>query len=68
MDKLNPNEIKKQIDLYNKQIEDCFYPNQFTLNGEIKKINEAIKNLQNQCPHEYENGYCKYCYKSEGEN
>ena len=63
--KLTPQQIKKKIDDYNKQIEENFYPHKFTLNNEITEITNNIKALQAQCPHEFENGYCKFCYISE---
>ena len=59
------NEIKERIDAINKKIEDCFYPNQFTLNGCIVEMTKEIEQLQSQCPHEFKNGYCIYCYKGE---
>lgn len=67
-EKLTQSEIKEQIDNYNKIIESCFYPNKFTLNNDIVEITEKIKELQSVCEHQFENGYCIYCYKSEGDN
>jgi hypothetical protein len=58
-------EIKRQIDDYNRQIELILSPNQFTLNNEITKITAKITELQEQCSHEFENGYCNWCYKSQ---
>ena len=67
-EKLTQSEIKEQIDNYNKMIESCFYPNKFTLNNDIVEITEKVKELQSVCEHQFENGYCIYCYKSEGDN
>ena len=67
-EKLTQSEIKEQIDNYNKIIESCFYPNKFTLNNDIVEITEKVKELQSVCEHQFENGYCIYCYKSEGDN
>lgn len=61
-------DIKKTIDMYNEMIESCFYPNKFTLNNTILDISQKIRDLQNICEHQYENGYCIYCYKSEESN
>ena len=65
---LTPIQIKEKIDHYNELIEKCFYPNKFTLNNCIVEMTEEIKKLQTICSHEFENGYCIYCYKSEGDN
>lgn len=64
-ERLNQVEIKKLIDEYNKIIESCFYPNKFTLNNCILEMTQKIKELQNMCEHQFEDGYCIYCYKSE---
>lgn len=58
-------EIKNQIDLNNKLIEETLKPNQFTLNNTVAALLLENDSLQKQCPHEYEDGYCIYCYKSE---
>lgn len=65
---MNQMEIKETIDRYNKIIEDCFYPNKFTLNNTILEITQEIKKLQDICDHEFEDGYCIYCYKSKETN
>lgn len=57
--------IKMKIDENNKIISDLFAPNQFTLNNTIQKLLKENEELQNQCPHLFENGYCKFCYKEE---
>ena len=73
-------EIKEKIDANNQIIEALLTPNKFTLNNTVAKLYQrgykwAIKQvlklleendrLQAQCPHEFENGYCIYCYKEE---
>lgn len=60
-------DIKRQIDLNNKLIEDALKPNQFTLNNTVASLLLEIDSLQKQCPHEFEEGYCIYCYKMKGE-
>lgn len=58
-------EIKSKIDLNNKLIEQALKPNQFTLNNTVASLLLEIDSLQKQCPHEFEEGYCIYCYKAE---
>ena len=58
-------DIKRQIDLNNELINQALKPNQFTLNNTVASLLLEIDSLQKQCPHEYEDGYCIYCYKSE---
>lgn len=60
-------EIKEKIDANNKLIESALRPNQFTLNNTIASLLLENDSLQQQCPHEYEEGYCIYCYKQEEE-
>ena len=60
-------DIKHRIDLNNKLIEEALKPNQFTLNNTIAGLLLEIDSLQKQCPHEFEDGYCIYCYKMESE-
>ena len=58
-------DIKNQIDLINKQIEELLRPNQFTLNNTVAGLLLEIDALQTKCPHEFHEGYCIYCYKME---
>lgn len=58
-------EIKEQIDLRNRFIEEALRPNQFTLNNTVATLMAEISELQKKCPHEYKDGYCVYCYKEE---
>lgn len=59
-------EIKKLIDENNKLIEQFLTPNIWTLNNTVAEILEKNKKLQEECPHKYEDGFCIYCYKLEG--
>ena len=59
-------EIKNKIDLNNKIIEETLKPNQFTLNNTVAALLLEIDSLQAQCPHEFKDGHCIYCYKVEG--
>lgn len=58
-------DIKRRIDLNNELIEKALKPNQFTLNNTIAGLLLEIDTLQKECPHEFEDGYCIYCYKME---
>lgn len=65
MEKLDLFALKARIDEYNKKIEELLSPNQFILNNMIVELTTKISELQNKCPHDFEDGYCKWCYKSE---
>ena len=56
-------EIKRKIDDNNQIIETLFMPNQFTLNNTVRKLLAENAELQKQCQHQFEGGYCVYCYK-----
>lgn len=58
-------EIKKKIDENNKLIESLVTPNIFTLNNTVAELLKENEILSKDCPHEYEDGYCIYCYKEE---
>lgn len=58
-------EIHLKIEENNKIIESLLTPNQFTLNNTIAQLLAENAELQKSCPHEYNNGYCIYCYKEE---
>lgn len=60
-------EIKQKIEDNNQIIEALFKPNQFTLNNTVRKLLAENAELQKQCQHQYEDGYCNYCYKEENE-
>lgn len=49
----------------NDLIKDLLTLNQFVLNNRVYEILRENKELQDLCPHEYEDGFCKYCYKEE---
>ena len=55
-------EIKQKIENNNQIIE-----SQFTLNNTVRKLLAENAELQKQCQHQYEGGYCIYCYKEEDE-
>lgn len=57
-------EIKKRIDMNNMLIEKLMTPNQFTLNNTVSNLLLENRELQNRCEHEFEDGYCIYCYKA----
>lgn len=65
---MNPVEIKEKIDQNNKIIEEVFKPNQFTLNNLVSDLLKENDELQKQCIHVFENGFCIYCYKEEPTN
>ena len=60
-------DIKRRIDLNNQLIEQALKPNQFTLNNTVMGLMLEIDALQAECPHEFNEGYCIYCYKSEAD-
>lgn len=60
--------IKQQIDENNKIIQDLFNPNAYILNNTIAQLLKENEQLQSQCPHFFENGYCKFCYKAQEED
>lgn len=55
--------IKQKIDENNKIIETLLTPNQFTLNNTIAELLKENQQLQKECNHDFEDGYCIYCYK-----
>lgn len=58
-------DIKQKIDENNRLIEQMLSPNIFTLNNTVAKLLRENDSLQELCKHEFENGYCKYCYRGE---
>ena len=58
-------ERRLEIDNLNKQIEEALKPNIFILNNTIIDLQKEIWELQNQCEHNFINGFCEYCYKAE---
>lgn len=57
--------IKELIDRNNALIEKIMTPNVFTLNNTVADLLQENAELQKQCTHEFEDGYCVYCYKEE---
>lgn len=64
---MTPMEIHKKIDKNNEIIRQFISPNIFTLNNAVSTLLEENKQLQEQCPHCFVNGYCEFCYKGEEE-
>ncbi len=62
---MNQVEIKEQIDRNNAIMESLITPNKFTLNNTVASLLQENSRLQSMCKHEYENGYCIYCYKND---
>ena len=60
-------DIKQKIDENNRLIEQMLSPNIFTLNNTVAKLLRENDSLQELCKHEFENGYCKYCYRCESD-
>ncbi len=61
----NQIQIKEKIDENNRIIESLLQPNQFTLNNTIAELLNENRELQNQCKHDFQDGYCIYCYKEQ---
>lgn len=61
-------EIKKRIDENNKIIESLMSPNIFSLNNTIADLLSENKQLQSECEHNFEDGFCIYCYKEAPSN
>ena len=57
--------IKELIDRNNALIEKIMTPNVFTLNNTVADLLQENAELQKKCTHEFEDGYCVYCYKEE---
>lgn len=57
--------IKEQIDRNNALIEKIMTPNVFILNNTVADLLQENAELQKKCTHEFEDGYCVYCYKEE---
>lgn len=61
-------DIKARIDYNNQMIESLLSPNKFTLNNTVAQLLRENEDLQKQCKHNYQEGYCIYCYKEEPKN
>ena len=56
--------IKQRIDANNALIEKNLSVNIFTLNNTVSELLEDNRQLQEKCPHKFdEDGFCIYCYK-----
>lgn len=53
--------IAEQIKYWNKVIEDSFDPTTFVLSKKVSEALKEIEKLQDQCNHEYVDGFCIYC-------
>ena len=62
---MNNLEIHELIEKNNRLIEELITPNTFTLNNTIKDLLKENEKLQAQCTHQFEDGYCIFCYKEE---
>jgi hypothetical protein len=57
-------QIKSLIDERNNQIKEMMTPNFYALNNGIRELLKEVEELQNQCPHKWdEDNFCVYCYK-----
>lgn len=55
-------QIKLRIEEINHQIREMIMPSFFTLNNGVPCLMDQIKDLQRECPHEWdEDGFCIYC-------
>ena len=52
-------EIKKRIVANTKRINILL--NKFVLTDEINQLMKENEELRHVCPHEFQNGFCKYC-------
>ena len=62
---MNGPEIFSLIKTKKDRIEELIDPTTFVLNKEVEVLQAEIENLQQECPHEYDNGTCRYCGKQE---
>lgn len=61
-------QIKLRIEELNSQIREMVMPNFFTLNKKVTSLMNEIKELQSNCPHQFDNGYCQFCGIKEEDN
>ena len=55
-------EIHEKIKQNNELIEKALTPGQFTLNNVVAQLLKENMDLQNQCSHNFVDGYCEYCF------
>lgn len=62
---MSSKEIRQRIDELNEIIRNNF-SSQFTLNFEINDAINEIRDIQeNQCPHDYKDGFCSICGRAQ---
>lgn len=62
---MNGIEIFNLITEKKAQLEDLVDPTTFVLNPKAQEVMNEIYELQEECPHKFANGECKYCGKEE---
>lgn len=60
-------QLKNKIDNNNKKLEEMINPAVFVLNPEVQALLMENDQLRSACKHEFENGFCKWCYTKEEE-
>lgn len=58
-------EIKNKILFNNKKIEELMDPSVFILQPEVQRLMEENEYLKSICPHEFHDGVCIICGKTE---
>lgn len=62
---MNGIEIFNLVSKKKAQLEDLVDPTTFVLNSKAQEIMKEIHELQEECPHKFVDGECKYCGKEE---
>lgn len=62
---MNGPEIFSLVTKKKERIEELIDPTVFVLNKEVVELQNDIAELQKDCPHEFNEGVCKYCGKEE---
>lgn len=62
---MNGLEIFSLVSKKKQRIEELLDPTTFVLNKEVEALQQDIAELQKDCPHEFNEGICKYCGKEE---
>ena len=62
---MNGPEIFSLVTKKKQRIEELLDLTTFVLNKEVEALQQDIAELQKDCPHEFEEGVCKYCEKEE---
>jgi hypothetical protein len=58
---MNEIDIRKKIDYNNKMIREMLNPSSFILNNNVSILLKENQELQQQCTHKFEDGFCIYC-------